>query len=324
MDKTVLYIEVLFTSSKTLELLSKEITFDKYKIISIPTIRESLNDSYENHLLTFFDVWRDSQRSSNPEKEADYILSILSLMLQMKIEFNSIKINNLQGTIRRKRSSFLNGKITLPPDLDDLFKKLCSLDADVLRQYLRSCDAYMTALSLIDNNPTLSFFLLVTAIEAISNKVMGSDKISDNFRQFILKYVPNSFENELGDRRLLELLIEQAYKMRSAFTHGGTEISIGTLSADSLNRNYVKHYVEGKEVCSPSLRWFENLVRAVLLEFLRAQKIVEGAESKLSDLAMKEGVMDVKLTRVTEVGRIVTPDDVDLDFRNESKDQSKF
>lgn len=65
-------------------------------------------------------------------------------------------------------------------------------------------------------------------------------------------YLPSSFQEELKDKKLLSLLIKQAYKMRNAFTHGGTEISIGTLSADDLQRNYVKHYVKGKEVYSKS------------------------------------------------------------------------
>ena len=146
--------------------------------------------------------------------------------------------------MKKKRSSFLRGTIEFPSDFEDLFKKLYSLDLDVLRQYLRSCNAYRTALSLIDDNPTLSFFLLVTAIEAISNSVIKRGTKSEKFRKFILEYLPSSFEHELGDRKLLLLLIKQAYRMRNAFTHGGTEISIGTLSADKLKRNYVKHYVE--------------------------------------------------------------------------------
>ena len=316
MSKEGIDVKILFTSSKTLEPQSKEATFDKYKISSIPTARESLTDTRENLLLEFYDLWKAGQTRSNPEKEGDYVLSLLSLILQMKVEFDSTKANNVQVTLKKKRSSFLKGKIEFPSDFEDLFKKLHSLDLDVLRQFLRSCNVYRTALSLVDDNPTLSFFLLVTTIEAISNKVIKRGTTSEKFRKFILTYLPSSFEDGLRDKKLLLLLIKQAYRMRNAFTHGGTEVSIGTLSADDLKRNYAKHYVKGKEVYSPSLRWFESVVRAVLLEFLRAQKAVEGKEPKLSDLAMEEGIIHVKVKKPLKAGRVVTTKDVDLNFQS--------
>ncbi|MFX1363188.1 MAG: hypothetical protein ACFE7A_07020 [Promethearchaeota archaeon] len=91
----------------------------------------------------------------------------------------------------------------------------------------------------------------------------------------------------------------------------------GTVSADDLKRDYVKHYVKGKEVYSPSLRWFENVVHTVLLEFLKAQKVAEGKESKLSDLAVQEGIIYVKSKKLIKAGQVVTTKDVDLDFQNE-------
>lgn len=317
MSKEGVDAKILFSSSKSLEPELREVTFGKYKICSVPTPRESLIDTHENLLLEFYDLWKEDQKGSNPEKEGDYVLSLLSLILQMKVEFDSVKLNNVQVTMKKKRSSFLAGKIEFPSDFEDLFKKLCSLDLDVLRQFLRSCNTYRTALSLIDDNPTLSFFLLVTAVEAISNKVIKRKRIRENFREFILKYLPISFEEELGHRKLLLSLIDQAYGMRNAFTHGGTEISIGTLSADALERKYVKHYVKGKEVYSPSLRWFENVVHAVLLEFLRTQKAVEGEEPRISDLAMKEGIIYVKSKKSPEAGRVISTKDVDLDFQSD-------
>lgn len=309
-------VKILFTSSKTLEPQLREVAFDKYKISSIPTARESLTDTHENLLLEFYDLWKEGQTSSNPEKEGDYVLSLLSIILQMKVEFDSVKVNNVQVTLKKKRSSFLKGKIEFPSDFQDLYKKLHSLDLDVLRQFLRSCSTYRTALSLIDDNPTLSFFLLVTAIEAVSNKVIKGDKIRENFREFILKYLPSSFEEELGDRKLLLSLINEAYNMRNAFTHGGTEISVGTLSADSLKRDYVKHYIEDREKYSPSLRWFESVVHAVLLAFVRAQKTVNGKESKLPDLALEEAIIHVKTKKAIKAGQVVTTKDVDLNFQS--------
>jgi len=314
MSNDALHVEILFTSSKTLEPQLGEISLGKYKIRSIPTAKESLFDTRERLLLEFMDFWKNDQRSSNPQQESDYVLSLVSLISQAKVEFDSMKINDVQGTMKIRRSSFLSGKIELPSDSEDLLKKLYSFDVDVLRQFLRSCNAYRTALSLVDDSPTLSFFLLVTAVEAISNTVMKNGK-RRNFTDFILKYIPKSFVDELGSTRLLRLLINQAYEMRSAFTHGGAKISIATISAADLNRNYVKHLVDDKEVYSPSLRWLTSLVRAVLLEFLRDQKIVEGRDSKLPDLAREEGIIHFKAAKDIEMGRVVTSKELDLDFK---------
>jgi len=296
----------------------KEATFDKYRLRSIPTARESIHDTHESLILEFKDLWKEGQLYSNPQREGDYVISLLSLFNGMKAEFNSFKTNNVQGTLGRRRSSFLMGKMELHTDVEDLFKRLQSMDPDLLRQYLRSCNAYRAALSLIDDNPTLSFFLLVTAIEAISNKVKRSGDLRKGFREFILEHLPKSFEDELG-RDLLLLLLEEAYTMRCAFTHGGKEISAGTLSADQTDRKYVKHYIDNREVVSPSISWFSNVVQVVLLGFLRDQKIAQIQESILSDLAKEENIIHVKLAREIKAkagaGYVLTTKDVDLDFQ---------
>jgi len=312
-----LQIEILFTSSKAFVPVLEEVTFGKYKLRSIPTARESIDDTHESLILEFQDVWKKGQSHSNPEKEGDYALSLLSLVNGMKAEYNSTKVNNVQVTIGRKRSSFLMGKIELPTDVEDLLKRLQSMDPDLLRQYMRSCSAYRTALSLIDHNPTLSFFLLVTAIEAVSNKVMKSGDLGKSFVEFILKYLPKQFENELGSDLLL-LLLKEAWNMRCAFTHGGKEISIGTLSADHTDRKYVKHYIDNREVVSPSISWFSSIVRVALIGFLRDQKIDQIQESKLSDLAKEEGIIHVKAAREIKAGHVVTTHDVDLDYKKKA------
>jgi hypothetical protein len=300
-----------------LEPRSKEVTFGKYRIRSIPTAKASLDDTRESLILEFQDFWKEGQLNSNPEKEGDYILSLLSLVNGMKVEFNSAKVNNIQVTLKRKRSSYLMGKIELPTDFEDILKKLQSMDPKLLSQYLRSCSAYRAALSLVDDNPTLSFFLLVTAVEAVSNKVMKTGKSKKGFQEFILKYLPKSFEDELG-RDLLLLLLEEAYTMRCAFTHGGREISIGALSADRTDRKYVKHYIDNKEVYSPSISWIGSVVQAALLSFLRNQKATETHEYVLSDLAKEEGIIYVRAARELKAGRVLTTKDVDLDFQKET------
>jgi len=281
---------------------------------AVPTARESPIDTHENFLLEFQDIWEEQRKSSNPRGESEYVLSLLSLFSEMKVEFDSMQIENIQSTFRRSHSSLI-GKIELPSDLEDLFRKLLSMDVDLLRQYMRGCSAYRTALSMIDDNPTLSFFLLVTAIEAISGKVIKrTDR--ENFTKFILTYLPISFENELETKELLPLLVSRAYDMRCEFTHGGCEISRGSVLADQLKLNYVKHQIRNKELYSPSVRWFARVVRAALINFLRQQLIMEEKKSDLSGLAMEEGVIYLQAAKDVKEGQVVTTKDVDLSFEN--------
>ena len=308
---TSLDIEVLFSSSKSLKPNISKMKFGKYEITTVPTIKESFADTKESWLLRFQDVWKENQSYSNPEKEADYILSFISVLFGSNIEYVAAKSNNVQVSMNQKRPSNLEGTIESLPNMEELMKKLDSLDSDMLRQFLRSCNAYRAAMSLVRDNPTLSFFLLVTSIEAISGKVIRkTDRL--NFVEFILKYVPEALRREVGDEKLLLSLIKQAYDMRCAFTHGGTSISIGSSYADQTNRIYVKHYVENKEVRSPSLRWFEVVVRSTLLSFLEKLGTSNSDEPKLPQLAQEKAVMHVKAAKTLQAGRILTSDDLDL------------
>jgi hypothetical protein len=312
---TSLDIEVIFNSSKSISPTISAVKMGKYEITTIPTVRESLTDTKETWMLKFKDVWTDNQMHSNPYKEAEYVLSFLSLLCESKMQYLASKSNSVQSEIRQKHSSYLEGKIEGFPKIEEAIQKMNSLDVDMLRQFLRSCSSYRTSLSLIDDNPTLSFFLLVTSIEAISGKVIKkSDKV--NFREFILKYIPSELKKEVGTDKLLVDLINEAYTMRCAFTHGGTNISIGSQTADQSNRPYIKHYVESKETFSPSLRWFEKLVRAVLINFLIEQPILNPVETKLSDLARDEALIYMKIAKDGLLpGRLVTTQDLDLDAK---------
>ena len=84
----------------------------------------------------------------------------------MKVEFDSAKINNVNAAkIRRGRIS--SPRIDVDPGLDALFRKLRCLDEKGVRQYLRGCETYRIAISMLDDDPTLAMFLLVTSVECL-------------------------------------------------------------------------------------------------------------------------------------------------------------
>ena len=79
----------------------EEVTFGKYKLRSIPTPMESIDDTHESLMLEFQDFWKEGQLSSNPEKEGDYALSLLSLVNGMKAEFTPSKLTMFKEPLER-------------------------------------------------------------------------------------------------------------------------------------------------------------------------------------------------------------------------------
>ncbi len=314
--ESVLNVVIRFSSSKKINPDISEIELGSYKIRSIPSIQDSVTSTAEEMLLEFDDVWIKNQTASNPEKEAHYILSLLSVLGRTRIDFNSIRINNVNVTFRTSRAykQFI-GRLDLPSDFDDIYNNLLSLNEKLFVQYMRSCSAYQNAISLLPNNPTLGCFMLVVAIECLSNvEIRGKSSHFGKFRDFIIKYLPSEIRAEETDMDLFTELLEQIYrKYRSGFTHGGLSISVGSLAADKAGLKYVKHYIDGKEMKSPSLTWFENIVRGVLIEFLKKQVGTSVEDRRrLVDLAVTESVLNVKLRKPKKPGEVVFLGEVDI------------
>ena len=80
--------------------------------------------------------------------------------------------------------------------------------------------------------------------------------------------------------------------------------------ADQAQRRYARHFEEGREVLTPGLRWFAELVQSVLVEFLRRQG--DEAQTSLGKLAIQESVLMLRARRPIEAGRAVTFEDVDI------------
>ena len=59
----------------------------------------------------------------------------------------------------------------------------------------------------------------------------------------------------------------------------------------------------------------ESAVRAVLLEFLRRQKVRDVQESKLSEIAIEDVAINLIAARTVKAGQLVTSKDFDFDFK---------
>jgi len=124
--------------------------------------------------------------------------------------------------------------------------------------------------------------------------------------------MPAGPETTRDDEALFIHLLGRAYYYRSGFTHGGESIPEACLLADQAGYSYVKHYVEGKETCSPGLGWLERVVHTSLMEFLRRQKTAEKTGFDLADLAGQEGIITMKARCPVQSGRVVIGADVDV------------
>jgi len=296
-----------FSLSKEIVPGTSEIEFGKYRFFSIPSVRELLKTKEEEAILEFVDVWKENQIYSNPEEEARYVLAALSLLLRTQVRFHSMRTNNVNVTIETDIPKHFLGRLTIPKDFHELYEKLCSLDTEVLKLYLRSARIYQTAISLTREDPTLSFFLLTVAIECLSNNVIKKGSHQKRFEAFIQEYLPSELEDE---RQRLNFL-EQAYKVRSLFTHRGIDMSTASSLADRAEIPAVKHFVKGKEVMTPSLLWFERIVQGVLVNFLSRQKIRK-TQKNLSELARERGIIHLKTKKETVAGQFVTKEDLEL------------
>ena len=265
---TDLKVKVLFTTSRRIHPKYSSVSFGKYTIEPIPSISTGNTIAPNQYLLHFHDEIDEGEHRSKPDIEVKQVLGMLSLWLGTRLEIKSLLINSVNvGLIAQDAAaSGVTGIIENPPNLHCLLQKFNSLDLNLARQFLRSADVYKTAVNLIGENNTLSYFLLTVAIECLSNKTKTeADKGKcDNFVNFILTYLPDKSQVET-EESWKELLKEIYYRHRSGFTHGGKEIPEASALADRLNRAYVKHIIDGKKVRTPSLKWFEAVVSQITM-----------------------------------------------------------
>jgi hypothetical protein len=310
--------KALFTSSKDIDAKFGIIKIGKYIIEPLPTNSGNQAGSTINYLLRFEDDFREGEMSSNPIAEAQIFLSFLSLQLGSRIDIDSTMYNNVKTTMPDSVDTDIykefRNMVTLLPDLDVRLNKIMSLDDSIAIQFLRACEIYRIAVNLIGNNNTLSFFLLSTSIECLSNKVSLKRGVCEKFVDFIATYYPDkiNFKDEV---EYISVLKEIYYNHRSGFTHGGKAVPEASHLADKLNKAYIKNSVEGKEVRTPGLKWFELVVRSCLIDFLdkTKQKDVGLQNDHFKAISVNRGVVHLIAKRSLVPGQVVTTGDVDLD-----------
>jgi hypothetical protein len=110
-------------------------------------------------------------------------------------------------------------------------------------------------------------------------------------------------------------LLSKIHEFRSQYAHGGKDVPSASLLADKLRLAWVKHFVDGKKELAPSIGWFESVVQASLIEFLRSSpkgRVPARKRQRFIDLALSFGTTHLKAKRSIQAGQVLTGDDVEL------------
>jgi hypothetical protein len=311
-------VKVRFSMSREIVPDLSNIKIDKYCIESLPNADSDFLGSKNQFLLRFEDEVLHKRKSSNPYRESEMLLSFFSLITQSKLNFEGLSYDEVKNEIEswdRYIYRSYTDEVKSLPDIEKLYYKLNSCEEDIARQFIRACDAYKNALNMIGSYNTLSYFLLCISIECMSNKVIDGNGTCNKFIEFICKYLPDDTLKIPKDEKFNQLLKEVYYSHRSGFTHGGKSLSQAVRMADKMDKPYIKHVVDGKEVLTPSLKWFEEIVNSCLLGYLNSietnNETIE--ENILEKFAIDDSVIYMVAKKDIFAGQVIGEDDVQLE-----------
>ncbi|HXM39994.1 MAG TPA: hypothetical protein VN924_02015 [Bryobacteraceae bacterium] len=270
-------------------------------------------------LLSFEDQMTTTT-GAHPEQESDIVARFLGLVLNARVERTASRIGTLNvpavpDTRRQYPQFFGTADVSVLSDYTD---RLLSLPLGVCRQFLRACHTYSFSLGFIPADPAFAFFLLVVAAECLSSQTAvipaseaPTQKSCERFCQFLARF--GTPQPDLADAVLLGLLKTVYHNFRSAFVHGGREIPLAPLIADSQGHPYFPHWPDGRKELAPGLAWFAERVRSALLGYLQSRAEVRPNPELIADLAQQRGVLKLKFKSDVKAGQAILLSDVDLD-----------
>ena len=309
---------IKFRLGKSLKPGFSEINLGKYKISILPS--GELDEFESELLLNFEDKWNEDQQGSNPEKEGEIILSWLSMILRQRLKVSSSMLNNVQIPNDNKEIIIFDSPVIFPEEILDLYNRFKSISKDSsLERYVRACECYQEALLISNSNPTISFFLFVVCIECLSNKDydfyqylkkeinskknVSKEEIDEIYRRFIEEYgLKNNFiefilshfddwKRDFSEDEFRNLL-SSVYQIRSTFTHKGENLKKYIKLIDStLKSKSVVTKIGDKNLEFPGLNYLSNIVRDVLIDYLKKQEIIEC--DNIPELALKESLVNL-------------------------------
>jgi hypothetical protein len=204
----------------------------------------------------------------------------------------------------------LPGDVDVTKNVMDVLR----LDAEALQQFFRASHAFSLGIQAGSLDLSLSFLLLVTAIECLSslggfipNAEMNKDsKSTERYVQFVKKFCSDlsTFYGHDGEEGFTRNLKTIYYVHRSGFVHVGKEVSAAAVStADELKLSSVTHYVDGKQINTPGLVWFARVVQKSLVGFLGEwPKKSTDARSDLQEIAARRSIISLPFAGANNPG----------------------
>jgi hypothetical protein len=250
--------------------------------------------------------------------EANYFLSFLSLISLSNCEFQA-GLWNLENIVTREIKYNLTRKPFNFDETREYYQRVCSLSDEDKRRFVNACKRYRQAISIFEKEPVVSFFLLVVAIECLSNSivVLESDVPWDvyqsfydpkfrnikskslKFAEFVCRYLPPEVVKEEGDMGLLRKRLLSAYHIRNGFVHDGEDLPAPVTIADFLKRRSIAYAVKTKggerEIRAPAMLWLEKIVVSTLKGYLARESGKNQPASVFREQAREAGIYKTKL-----------------------------
>lgn len=258
------------------------------------------------------------QLASIGETESRMWLAFLSLVTASNLEFQGAMVNGESTSAQRLRYRFPEQPPINFTQVADYHEKLAQLRGRDRIRFINSARAYQSAVSLMDLNPTLSFFVFIVAVECLSYYLGTGRKLRERFVNFIEKYIHPSVSAEKLDLMKFRHRLDTAYRIRNSFVHRGESLPGTVYLADRLNLPSVIYYVRGKERRAPGLVWLEKIVRMCLLGFLEErtrERLCKPKKPVFRNLARRAGAERLKKKKgiSIEKGQPVTREMLELD-----------
>jgi hypothetical protein len=319
MPKDVLF-EMRLALSKRFPPGTATLGLGRYELRPIPS-----SSSNGEAVLSFVDTFEAPMGGgSHPEEEAWIVARCLSLCMDARLRKNGIRVNHIDIPISPQGGYPQHEGTCDSSDLGHYLAIFRSLPDDLCRQFSRAASTYSFALEFIPGDPTFAFFLLVVAIECLSSQdaVISHREINpengtcERFCAFVNQMLPIASQGpDEKDKELFIYLLKTVYySHRSAFVHGGREVSVAAVHADKAGSSYFKHLIDGKETKTPGLGWFAKTVRGSLLGYLESlpPEAWTGDEHRLSRLAFEKAGLQVKFKHDSTAGQIVALEDIEF------------
>jgi hypothetical protein len=250
--------------------------------------------------------------------EANYFLSFLSLTSLSNCEFQA-GLWNLENIVPQQWKYTLKRKPFNFEEVTEHYYKLCGLTNEERKRFVDACRRYRQAVSIYEKEPVVSFFLLVVAIECLSNSMVLQErdvvwdayqsfyantefrKITNSvkFVEFVCRYLPSGRLQAEGNLDLLKKRLLSAYFIRNAFVHDGEDMPPFVNLADTLGMRSIAYATKWRgrdlEVRAPAMLWLESIVVNALLGYLGTESREAVTAMVFRQLAEEAGKYNVKL-----------------------------